>query len=205
MVKKLRSDYLLEFRRGRQFDGIGEELFACGMLGCHDALRQVNPLIFERIDGQFVADKDDKETLDQMKSYLCIAARNAMYDELRRRRLPPGVKLASFDEDGEISPEQGYPLVPNIEIEDYEAQERGAEAALAAACTGPHDSWLIQKKREGKLSETEMGKLRGLSRDQVHRTLSRVQRCVEEKLGLEHRPGQKRKMRTNDGTRFTGT
>jgi RNA polymerase sigma factor (sigma-70 family) len=201
MVKKHRSNHRLEFRRGRQGDLIGEDMFACGMMGCHDALRQVHRVGFNRDVGQIVVSEHDDDILDQLKSYVCKAARNAMYDELRSTRIPSKVKFVSdiFDEDGEITPEHGYPLTPNVEIEDYEVRERRAEAALAVACTGPHDAWLIEKKEEGRLSETEMGEQIGWSRDRVHRALSRIQCCVEEKLGLEHEPGQKRKARTNDG------
>ena len=113
-----------------------------------------------------------------------------MYDHLKKRNK---VVLSSRD-DGELHDEEGNLLTDDLSP-DVAESSRNLLSVLNEVCTGPHDQRLLQMKEEGKLTEAEMGKELGLSRDQVNRRLHHLQQELEDRLGLKHKPIMKRKKR----------
>ena len=63
------------------------------------------------------------------------------------------------------------------------------------ACEDVIDRLLLTMKRDGILTETEMGEQVGENRDQVNRRLRRLQLALEKKLELRSLPACKRASR----------
>jgi RNA polymerase sigma factor (sigma-70 family) len=87
---------------------------------------------------------------------------------------------------------------PDLILQAKEAKERSerrVRLALDHACKDVIDRLLLTMKREGKLTERQMGDQVELSRDQVHRRLHRLHLALEEEMGLLPLPACKRASR----------
>jgi hypothetical protein len=183
---------------------IGEDLFSVGLLKIVRLVR-----LLPRIGKRYAW--DDWEAPGHIGRYAGECAKNAIKDYLRKERqdrrhilgylqrrhtLPKAGRIKS----GEVDDVDqlfcnGAPCVAfSTDGSDELAIFQPAEVkdALDHACRDIIDRLLLTMKRNGVLTETQMGQLYGLTRDQVNDRLGRLVRDLQDALALERQPARKR-------------
>lgn len=200
LLEKFRPECYPEFSRIKPGDLMGADLFATGLAACVNALRNIHRVGYNGTYEAVIVSEADRDILEQTTSYIARSVQNAMREFLRE--MFPSVwtaaKRVSFRYEDDLTDASGRPLfttkTPLQELIEEEEESRGT-AAVRAACTEPLDFELLQMKAEGEFSETEMGKIVGSSRDQVHRDFQRIFHCIERSLGLTEKKSRRRKHR----------
>lgn len=206
-VHEIAADFL-DKRKGRfreiyskkQVDTFGMDLFGEGLLGVVEAVRQ-RPKFGD-------IGPDDKDEMEQLKQYICGTARNKMVDYFNKMYPKWWCNsIRQTSDNGELLNDHGEVLLNKQDApaqliatesstpEAEEAAHLRAVAAVENACANETDKAIVELRQQGDLSQEEIGKQVGLSRDQVQRRLDQIQKTVEDVLGLKHVRAAKRKRR----------
>jgi RNA polymerase sigma factor (sigma-70 family) len=149
---------------------------------------------------------DDLDEVTQLRRIVFCAARNRMLDFLERMYPEWWRKTlcAGLPEDDELFEEDGSPRrspvtesATGVESSDptiAEAAHSRAQAAIDDACSREADKAIVELRENGH-SQEEIADIVGLSRNQVQRALTRIQKKAEDQLGLPNAKAKKRKRR----------
>lgn len=158
----------------------GAEFFAIGLAAVIDAVQSGLGTL---------------EDFDALGGYLGATARNAMS---QARSADEGhLSYEDINAPDESENEIYAPIDnerPDEPLIDSEGWER-VKTAVKLHCAEPHDPEIVELSLRRNLSQEDIGKRVGLSRDQVQRRITAILRCIEDTLGLPHAKTSKRRKR----------